>query len=260
MHRDAHSRTLEVASRDNGGATRAPSAPDARSDPFGVHLLHSGRLGPHVYADLGRRGRGSEDHHITIDVGNIAHLEVRAGDRLVADEEALGAVAVGGPHHRSVRQPRRYAGDDVDPRVIGILAYHRRLTRRGVHLEDPHGALIAALHHDEQAVFRPVHGGHVLESGAIPLHVLRGRAVDADEMQCDLGVGGSRRRICDRHRRARRIGGIGDVPAMHARDVDASDQQARSIRRPPVPTLTGHLLGGDELGEAIGDLVVFRAA
>ena len=187
------------------------------------------------------------------------HLEIRAGHHLVADDESLGAIAIDRPDERPVGEPLGYAIDDVDPGVVGVLAEQRRLAGRRIDLEDPHGALIAALHHHEQPVLGPVNSGYVLETGPVPPDLHGRRAVDVDEMERDVGIVGSRRRIRDRDRRGCGIGRIRDVPASDARNVHASDEQMRAVRRPPVSALATHLLGGDELGEAIGDLVVLRA-
>ena len=94
---------------------------------------------------------------------------------------------------------------------------------------------------------------------SVPPHLHGRRAVDVDKMERDVGIVGSRRRIRDRDRRGCGIGRIRDVPATDARNVHASDEQMRSVRRPPVSALATHLLGGDELGEAVRDLVVLGA-
>ena len=78
-------------------------------------------------------------------------------------------------------------------------------------------------------------------------------------MQGDVGIVGAGGRIGDRYGTALGIGGIGNVPAANPGDVDTRHQQPGPVGRPPVPALTAHLLGGDELREAIGDLVVLRA-
>ena len=77
-------------------------------------------------------------------------------------------------------------------------------------------------------------------------------------MQRDLGVVGPRRRVRDRDCGTFGIGGIGDVPATHPRDIHAGDEQPSSVRRPPVAALAPHLLSGDELRKPVGDVVILR--
>ena len=238
-------------------ARRARHTPGAT--PCGFHLHDAVGARPRVHADLGPSRRSPEDHDVAIDVDDVAHLEIRAGHHLVADDQSLGAIAINRPDERPVGEPLRHAIDDVDPGVVGVLAEQRCLAGRRVDLEDPHGALIAALHHHQQSVLGPVNRGHVLESGSVPAHIHGRRPVDVDEMERDVGVVGSRRRIRDRDRRGCGIGRIRDVPATDARNVHAGDEQMRAVGRPPVSALATHLLGGDELGETIRDLVVLRA-
>ena len=71
----------------------------------------------------------------------------------------------------------------------------------------------------------------------------------------------------ERHQRVRRTGrgvgddrglavgvrGIRDVPAVDRGVVDPGDEQRPAVRGPPVPAHPVHLLGRDEVGEAVGD-------
>ena len=59
-----------------------------------------------------------------------------------------------------------------------------------------------------------------------------------------------------------RVGGVGEVPALDRRGVDAGDGQAGAVGAPPVAAEAAHLLGGDEVGAAPRDrlgLVVLAA-
>ena len=59
--------------------------------------------------------------------------------------------------------------------------------------------------------------------------------------------------VGDDRRLAVGVGRVGDVPAAHRGVVDPRDQQRPAVRRPPVPAHPVHLLGRDEVGEAVGD-------
>ena len=53
--------------------------------------------------------------------------------------------------------------------------------------------------------------------------------------------------------RAVRVRRVGDVPALDRGLVDPGHQQAGPVRRPPVAAHPAHLLGRDELGQAVGE-------
>ena len=75
-------------------------------------------------------------------------------------------------------------------------------------------------------------------------------------MQRDVGVGGAGRRVADRPgggstaRTGRRS------TTRHRRHVDPGDGEALAVGRPPVARGAAHLLGGDELRRAPGDVRV----
>ena len=113
-------------------------------------------------------------------------------------------------------------------------------------------ALVAALHRDDQPGVAPVHVGEVRERVAVPLDV-DDRAVEADDVQRDVGVGGAGGRVRQLGRRGGGIGGIAEVPALHRRRVDPGDGEGGAVGAPPVAAVAVHLLGGDEVGGAPRD-------
>ncbi len=122
-----------------------------------------------------------------------------------------------------------------------------------VDAEDQHGALVAGLHGGEGAVVVPTGGGHVLEGLDVPLH-LGPCAVESDDPQRDLGVGGPRHRIAHGPRRLRGLGRVRDVPPLDRGAVHPCHQQPGAIRCPPVAAVAAHGFGGDVLGEAEADI------
>ena len=87
---------------------------------------------------------------------------------------------------------------------------------------------------------------------AVPLDV-DDRAVEADDVQRDVGVGGAGGRVRQLGRRGRRVGRVAEVPALHGRRVDAGDGEGRAVGAPPEAAVAVHLLGGDEVGAAPRD-------
>ncbi len=210
-----------------------PPAPRARHTPGcdagRKHLRHAVGARPRVDADLGWRCGSSERDDVAVNTRDIAHLEIRCGDNVIADDEPLCAIAIDGPHQRSIREPLGHAANDVDPIRVGVLAKHRGGAGRSVHLEDAHRSLITALHHDQQAVVRPVNGRHVLEGNAIPLHVDAIAAIHVHDVECHVGVVGTRCGIRDSDRWPVGISGVGDVPALHPCNIDAREEQVRAV-------------------------------
>ena len=115
--------------------------------------------------------------------------------------------------------------------------------------QDPHGALVPALHHDERVVpVLPVGGDQVGEGGRVGLHRYGG-AVEPGQEQGHIGVRGAGRGVGHLGGRAFRVSGIGDVPPGDGGLVDPRDEQGGAVRGPPVTAMAVHLLGRDELGQ-----------
>ena len=179
----------------------------------------------------------------------------RAPGQLVrrADQQPPGPAGVGGPGDPAVAGPGGHPGHDVHPPRVGVLAQHGRGAGRRVRGQQPHDPLVTALHDDQRrAAALPGHRDQVGESGATGVHV-HPAPVQADQQQRDVGVGGAGRGIGHSRGRARRVGRVGDVPPLDRVLVHPGHQEAGPVRRPPVPAHPAHLLGRDELGQAVGD-------
>ncbi len=187
-----------------------------------------------------------------VDGGHRAHLQVGRRDRLAVDEQAARPVTVGTRDQRAVVAQPGDAGDELDPRVVAVLEQHVGRAGRRVDAHDVERPLVARQHGGDQPGLAPLHVGEVRERVAIPLDV-DDRAVEADDVQRHVGVGGAGRRVRQLARRLGRIGGIGEVPALHRRGVDPAHGQRAAVGRPPVATHAVHLLGGDEVGAAPRD-------
>jgi hypothetical protein len=120
-----NARVFEVARCEDGRAACASRTPHARCDARRKHLSHTVGARPRVDADLGWGCRSPERDHVVVDTRYVAHLEIRCGDHVIADDEPLRAIAINGPHQRAIRQPRGDAANDVDPSRVGILTKHR---------------------------------------------------------------------------------------------------------------------------------------
>ena len=113
--------------------------------------------------------------------------------------------------------------------------------------QQPHPALVPALHHHQRIVLALPAGGHqVGERGPVGVDV-HGGAVQPGQQEGHLGVRGARRRVGHLGGRPLRVGGVGDVPPGDGRLVHPRDQQRRTVRGPPVAAVAVHLLGRDEL-------------
>ncbi len=195
---------------------------------------------------------GDEQHARPVDGGDAADLEVGRRDRVALHEQPAGAAAVGAGDQRAVAAEPRHAGHELDPLLVLVLEADVGGAGVGVDVEDPQPPLVARLDRDEQTAVGPVDVGEVLEAGPIPLDV-DDAAVESDEVEGDVGVGRAGTGIGQLGRLGRRVGGIGEVPALDGPGVDASDGEALAVGTPPVPAEAVHLLGGDEVGAAPRD-------
>ena len=106
--------------------------------------------------------------------------------------------------------------------------------------------LAARLDRGVRAERIPARPGQVLQRRGVPAHRherparCRRRLRDP---QSHRGVRRPRRRVAEAGRRAGRVRGIGDVPALHPGRVHPCGQQALTVRRPPVAPIASHLLG-----------------
>ena len=132
--------------------------------------MHAVASRPRVHADLRAFDRCAEEHDVAVDIEDATQLQLWACDSFITDEQPFRTVTVDGPHERAVGEMRWNAADDVDPRLVDVLAQHGCLAAVGVHREDSHRPFVAALHHDEQSMLRPVGRRDVLECGGIPAH------------------------------------------------------------------------------------------
>ena len=80
----------------------------------------------------------------------------------------------------------------------------------------------------------------------------------ADETETEDGVVLPRPRVGDALGRDPRTTGIGERPALDAREIGLFEEQRAAVRRPPEAARAFELLLGDELGGAVGEIV--RAA
>jgi hypothetical protein len=117
----------------------------------------AGAIGPQP--DLGRLLGRLEQHRVAVDVDHPAHLQAGRGDGFGlgqgsrrGGQQAAGVLAVGGPRQPSVRGPRRHAGDDLQPARVGVLVHDLGPAGAGVDGQQPHPALVPALHQYQRVV------------------------------------------------------------------------------------------------------------
>ena len=72
-------------------------------------------------------------------------------------------------------------------------------------------------------------------------------AIESDDGERDLGIGGAGAGIPDRTRSLSWRDGCGNPPRVDRRDVDSFDEQSLRVGCPPEAAGTAHLLAGDEL-------------
>ncbi len=164
---------------------------------------------------------------------------------------------VGGPHQDAGPGPGGYSRHDLQPHRVVVGAQQPRRAVGRIDLQDAHGPLVAGLHDDQRAPVVPVRGDQVGELATVPRDG-GPAAVQLEQHQRDVRVRGSGGRVGHLVRLDRRVRGVGDVPALDGRLVHPGGQQGLPVRGPPVAPHPPHLLGRDELGQAIGDLIGLR--
>ncbi len=219
-----------------------------------------------VRPDVGLRrilGGGEEDAFAD-GAQHLAHVQpVRAGR--VADPDRPDVAAHARQHRHARRGVQGRAGPELDPGVVGHLVQRSRPAGGGVDGENARGALVAGLETDDRAGGgRPVGTDEVVEGAGVPRAVrvvplgclarqLDGGvvAVDGDDTQRRLRVGGAGRRVRQRPGRPGGMRRVGDVPAFHAGRVHAGDEERVAVGRPPVAARPSDGLGGGVVGEAV---------
>ena len=170
-----------------------------------------------------------EQDGVAVDVEHAAHLQRRRRDRHTVDDQPPRPVGVGDGHQRARGRVRGHPGHDVDPDRVGALVVEGRRTGGRVDAERAQGRLVAGLDDDEQPVVVPDDVGQVLlappDRGPPP--------VQRDDLGADQRVRRSRCRVGDDRGLAVGVRGVGDVPALDGRVVDAGDDQRVPRRRPP---------------------------
>ncbi len=265
--RGAHPRGGQVAALHHQGAAAQPP----RVHPGGVvgageAHLDAGVLAavvqpqPHVLRLLRRRRR--VQHPGAVHVQHRPDVLAGSAHHPVAPVQHPFA---GGVHPeaqgRARGVERRDARHDLHPDVGGLRPQVPHGAGQRVRGERAQGALGAVLHgedHRRGAVqpVRPPRGDQVRQLRTVPLHPHRlPGAVRAQHRQPHLGVVRARRRVGDRLRGGLRAARVADVPAPHRGVVDAGGEQEGPVRGPPQAPVAAHLLGGDELGQAPGDVL-----
>ncbi|MCO5563880.1 hypothetical protein L7F22_017531 [Adiantum nelumboides] len=247
-------RRREVLGHAHGGAPRCGD---------GVHpgrRRHRDRLGPRGHRPDGHRGRlrrGAEQDGLAVDADDPAHLQLRAGQVGVADDEPARPAGVLGPHQRPGRGAGRDARHVLHPHRVGLGVQRGGPPGRGVDGQGADLALVARLDRQQRAVCVPARGGEVLVGLVVPGHG-GAAAVERDDDQTHPGVRGAGGGVADRGRDAVGVRRVGDVPACDRRLVDPGDEQRAAVGGPPEPPVAVHLLGRGEVGQAPGDVVAVR--
>ena len=146
-------------------------------------------------------------------VDDRTHLQVDRGDRLAADQQAPGPVAIGRSSRVARRPARRDAGHELDPLVLVLVGDRRRLSPVvGSTSQHHRAALVARLdeHQRAPASVQSTWRGTGTDSRSQATSTLR--AVEREHVQRDVGVGGAGRRVAHRRARLARRGRVGDVP------------------------------------------------
>ena len=209
------------------------------------------RGGPGPQRDRDRVVGGAEQHGVPVDVEHGADLQGRRGDRLTVDEQAARGPVVGDPQQGAGRRAGRHAGDDLDPVPVGVLVHEGGGAGGRVDLQHAQRALVARLDHDQQLLGGPHDVRQVLVAPGVPRDV-DARAVEPDDDERHQRVRRTRRRVGDDRGLPVGVRGVRDVPAADRCVVDPGDEQRPAVRGPPVPAHPVHLLGRDEVGEAVG--------
>jgi hypothetical protein len=243
---------------DHGGA----AGPGAAGHPVLRHARDRGQpiraVGPQP--DLRRFLAGcAEQHRLAVDRQHLPDLQAGRGDRVRAalrelfgggDQQPPGATGVGGPDDPAVAGPGRNAGHEIQPAAVGVLPQDGHRAPRRVGRQQPHPALITALHRDQRVIGVPVHRHQVREGGLVGVDQVL-TAVQAELQQRHVRVRGAGRRVGDLGAGPSGLGRVGDVPPVDAAGVHPGHQQGRPVRRPPVAALPPHLLRRDELGQPV---------
>ena len=220
--------------------------------------LAATRLAPPPHMAFGRLLHlvGEEHHPVGRGVDDGPDLEVGGGDGSPGDEQSPGAVPVAAGHQPAVAQQRGRPRDELDPAVVVLLVEQLGRARGGVggqHVQPP---LVARLDGDEhRSDLGPAHVDEVGEALAVPADLGAG-AVVADDVERDEGVVRAGHRVGELGRSRRRVGRVGDPPALDGRGVDPRHGHRLAVGRPPVAPVAVHLLGRDELRRAPADVGV----
>ncbi len=167
------------------------------------------------------------------------------------DQQPPGTLGIVGPHDPAVAGPGRDTGHDVEPVLVGVFPDDRYGRPGRVGGQQPHPALVAALHHDQRISLVPAHRDQVRELGPVPLD-RRLTAVEPGVDQRYVRVRRSGRRVGHLRRPARGVRRIGDVPPGDRCFVHPGHQEGGPVWRPPVPARPAHLLRGHKLRQAEG--------
>ena len=256
-------RPLDPARRPDGGdravgVERLPAHDQRAADqPPAVHTGLRGEAAQPVRGGPGpQRGRdrvvgGAEQRGVPVDVEQGADLQGRRGDRLTVDEQAARGSVVSDPQQGAGRRAGRRAGDDLDPVSVGVLVHEGGGAGGRVDLQHAQRALVARLDHDQQLLGGPHDVRQVLVARGVPRDV-DARAVEPDEDERHQRVRRTRCGVGDDRGLPVGVRGVRDVPTADRCVVDPGDEQRPAVRGPPVPAHPVHLLGRDEVGEAVG--------
>ena len=249
-HDGPHAVDLQPAAGQHHGVTAAYAGMHAR--PVRQLTQPAGRR-PNVDLDLGRFGRGVEQHAVAGHVDDLTYLQRRRGYRLAGHEQPPGVVDVGQPYQLAAGQPGRYPVSHCKRRICFLGKDFGGHAGGRVDGQQPHLGLRTVLDGDQRAVLVPADGHQVLERVAVPHHLGRGTG-QAHDVQRHLGIGPAGERVAQLSRwfpLGTRIGQVGD---RQRGVVDPRDQQRRAVRCPPEPVLPVEGLCRDVLGQPVADV------